>query len=385
MSLKRNVLNNKSKIDVTDNTHISYNANDENINENNVNIDMYGFLRSREQIETLYTTNFANIEKQRSREIKWFKMLGLNHKQDTMITPIILEKLENLEKMSQTYWEIYRKKNIKKVNNRCNKGIPNSIRGKAWIYLSESYKIQASHIGESPLNLYNPSIHGKMEIMNVIDRDIDRCFPEHIQFRNVNSQTQNQTLYDLELILKSYALYNPTIGYCQGMGMIVGMMLMNMPAEDAFWLLVVTCDRYLRDFFVPELPQVRAYADIFHRLLTIYLPIEAKHLDKHSIEPLMYCTSWFMTIYTTSLPWAIVLRIWDIFYNEGNVILLVVAIAIIKILRSDILKLNNTQDIFLLLLHLPENKFEEVSFIKLVLALKIKLKIRIEQNTLCSK
>ena len=40
--------------------------------------------------------------------------------------------------------------------------------------------------------------------------------------------TSQQSLED---ILKAYAGYNPKIGYCQGMGMIAGMLLLHMPAE----------------------------------------------------------------------------------------------------------------------------------------------------------
>lgn len=33
---------------------------------------------------------------------------------------------------------------------------------------------------------------------------------------------------DLRLVLRAYALYNPELGYCQGMGMLVGLLLMRM-------------------------------------------------------------------------------------------------------------------------------------------------------------
>lgn len=36
---------------------------------------------------------------------------------------------------------------------------------------------------------------------------------------------------DLSNILHAYAHYNPDVGYCQGMGRLVGMMLMQLPAE----------------------------------------------------------------------------------------------------------------------------------------------------------
>lgn len=56
--------------------------------------------------------------------------------------------------------------------------------------------------------------------------------------------------------------------------------------------------------------------------------------DKYECPPLLYCTPWFMTMYTTTLPWPTVLRIWDILFCEGNLILLKVALGIFKELES---------------------------------------------------
>ena len=36
---------------------------------------------------------------------------------------------------------------------------------------------------------------------------------------------------NLRRILQAYALHNPELGYCQGMGMIVGILLMRMTTE----------------------------------------------------------------------------------------------------------------------------------------------------------
>lgn len=61
----------------------------------------------------------------------------------------------------------------------------------------------------------------------MIDRDIARCYPDHSQFRDENSQGQR----DLREILRAYSHYNTELEYCQGMGRLAGCMLMHMPAE----------------------------------------------------------------------------------------------------------------------------------------------------------
>jgi hypothetical protein len=37
----------------------------------------------------------------------------------------------------------------------------------------------------------------------------------------------------------------------------------------------------------------------------------------------MYIPSWFLTAFTLSLPWSSVLRLWDIFYFEGQFLLVI--------------------------------------------------------------
>lgn len=52
-------------------------------------------------------------------------------------------------------------------------------------------------------------------------------FIAHSMFSDLTGQGQA----DIRRVLQAYALYNPKLGYCQGMGMIVGLFLMRMPAE----------------------------------------------------------------------------------------------------------------------------------------------------------
>ena len=52
----------------------------------------------------------------------------------------------------------------------------------------------------------------------------------------------------------------------------------------------------------------------------------------------MYLTQWFLTLFSTKIPLELTLRIWDIFFIEGQKILYRIALAILKINQADILK-----------------------------------------------
>jgi hypothetical protein len=44
-------------------------------------------------------------------------------------------------------------------------------------------------------------------------------------------------------VMKAYAVMDPEVGYCQGSAFIVGMLLLNMPEEDAFCVFVKLMSR----------------------------------------------------------------------------------------------------------------------------------------------
>ena len=58
---------------------------------------------------------------------------------------------------------------------------------------------------------------------------------------------------DLFNILKAYTIHNPQDGYCQAQGPIAAVLLMHMPAEQAFWCLVSICEKYLPGYYSPGL------------------------------------------------------------------------------------------------------------------------------------
>lgn len=58
--------------------------------------------------------------------------------------------------------------------------------------------------------------------------------------------------------------------------------------------------------------------EILFALLRRISPIAYRHLEKHKIDPILYMTEWFMCAFSRTLPWASVLRVWDMFLCDGN-------------------------------------------------------------------
>ncbi|KAI8142758.1 rab-GTPase-TBC domain-containing protein [Fennellomyces sp. T-0311] len=228
-------------------------------------------------------------------------------------------------------------------------GIPGSVRARVWQFLAESdsYKKKGQY--------QNLCSRQRIKIFDVIERDIPRCYPDHSQFRDEAGQGQR----DLGDILKAYSHYNTQLEYCQGMGRLAGCMLMHMPAEDSFWLLVATIDRYMNGYFTPSLSQIRIDAYIIGELLKDHQPKLAQHLvsfENNDIQPIMFIAQWFMTAFTLTLPWSSVLRVWDVFYFEGVKVFYRISLAILDLVKDHLLNQCPTNsELLTFLLHIPHD------------------------------
>ena len=62
-----------------------------------------------------------------------------------------------------------------------------------------------------------------------IDKDTDRTFPEH-DYYGCGGGCEV-----LKRVLVAHALHNPSIGYCQSLNFVAGMILLFLQEEEAFW------------------------------------------------------------------------------------------------------------------------------------------------------
>lgn len=68
----------------------------------------------------------------------------------------------------------------------------------------------------------------------IIGKDLGRSFPGVEMFRDPDGDGQRM----LGRVLKCFSLYDHKIGYCQGLGFLVGPLLMHMGDKQAFCVLV---------------------------------------------------------------------------------------------------------------------------------------------------
>lgn len=239
-------------------------------------------------------------------------------------SPAVILKREQKWLQMLQHWEKFMTKNYKKVRERCRKGIPMSVRQRAWLYLCGGRLLMdQSHTLYAELCAQD----GDSRWIDDIRKDLHRQFPYHEMFVDQEGHGQK----DLFNVLKAYSILNSNVGYCQAQAPLAAFLLTRMPAEEAFWCLVSICDTYLAGYYSQGMETLQIDGEILFGLLKKVSPNIHKHLKKQKIEPILYMTEWFLCVFTRTLPWSTILRVWDMFLCEGVKILFKVALVLLKL------------------------------------------------------
>jgi hypothetical protein len=287
-----------------------------------------------------------------------------------------------------------------KVKRYARKGYPPEWRGAMWWYYSGG-----QHLITQPefVGLYASLVaRVKRDELNkddkdAIERDLDRTFPDNIHFRpelatdllDGESDDEPQLIQDLREVLSCFALNNPSIGYCQSLNFIAGLLLLflKQDKEKAFVLLTIITRNHLPGAHARSLANTEV--NVLMMLIKDYLPkvwtsindtdlinsgagSNAHPDSKFQRQPTvaLSCTSWFMSIFVGVLPIETVLRVWDTFLYEGPRALYRYGLAIFKLSEAEIRKYRPIDpEIFMIVQNLPRtcldpNVLHDLAFVK---------------------
>lgn len=270
-----------------------------------------------------------------------------------------------------------------KMKRFVRKGIPPEWRGAAWFWYAGGFPLLQKHPGRYQKYL-DQSNRGDVSENDaeLIERDLHRTFPDNIRFKPehdpvaARSEGSNNThsgqphthetplLRSLRRVLHAFSLHNPRIGYCQSLNFLAGLLLLFMPEEKAFWMLVIITTVYLPGTHEVSLEGANVdlwvlMTSIQESMPTIWTRI-AGDLDGSSVTavnrlpPITLCTTaWFMSCFIGTLPVESVLRVWDTFFYEGSRTLFRVALAVFKIGEGEIKAVTDPMEIFQVVQTIP--------------------------------
>lgn len=300
----------------------------------NSTTDRYGFQKTNQYISTKDYNDWWNeyCPYLIRRKAKWIKFLERNglYYEPNLVPSRFPARSEEMARFVR-------------------KGIPAEWRGRAWFSFVGGVEKMKDNKG-----LYEALVNESTDLVNenteAIEKDLHRTFPDNVYFKEQNSSM----LDTLRRVLKCFSMFKPSIGYCQSLNFIAGLLLLFMNEEETFWMLVIVTEKFLPGVHESNLEGLSVNQGMLMLCLKQYLPDVWKIIMDNDdlgdipdddtsylffLPTLTFCTtSWFMSLFIGVLPIETTLRIWDIIFYHNSKTIFQVSLGIFKMLDPELRK-----------------------------------------------
>ncbi|CAB1342266.1 unnamed protein product [Coregonus sp. 'balchen'] len=232
-------------------------------------------------------------------------------------------------------------------------GIPHSMRPQLWMRLSGALqKKRTTEISYKEIvkNSTNDETTAAKQVLDAeIEKDLLRTMPSNACFCSL----QSVGIPRLRRVLRGLAWLYPDIGYCQGnrhgeedlhctllccyglytfLWLVVSCLLLFLEEEDVLWMMCALIEDLLPpSYFSSTLLGVQTDQRVLRQLIVQYLPSLDRLLQEHDIELSLITLHWFLTSFASVVDIRILLRIWDLLFYQGSVVLFQVTLGMLKI------------------------------------------------------
>jgi hypothetical protein len=208
------------------------------------------------------------------------------------------------------------------VRRLVEEGIPKVVREHAWLILSGALqKVRARH--PSYISLFPRALEESRHV-DLIDLDISRTFQDSAEWRRKKFDQVTRR------ILIAYSIRNPTLGYCQGLSYIAGLLATVASEEVAFCIFTTVIEDGL---LPPDYYTTLKGAVVDQQVLEILVERFIPNLSL-SEEISFLSIPWSMCLFSTSFSMDVSIRLLDFLFAFGPCVLFRVSLGLLNSLGS---------------------------------------------------
>jgi hypothetical protein len=207
-------------------------------------------------------------------------------------------------------------------------GITVAVREHAWLILSGGLRLMRTRKPE--YISYFPKAEQLCAHLDLIDLDIARTYQEYPEFR--------AKLYEISTrrILAAYSLRNPSVGYCQGLSYIVGLLVTVVNEELAFVILcAIIEDGLLPPDYYTSLKGAMIDQQVLETLISSELPALSAIVENMG-DYSFVSIPWNMCLFSTAFPMPVSVRVWDFLFTLGPCVLFKISLGLWRELESEL-------------------------------------------------
>ena len=222
-------------------------------------------------------------------------------------------------------------------------GMPDFLRPLIWLIILEK---KNKTIEKKSFNEYLKQNYNN-HYSNQISKDINRTFISYNEDSiSLLDEIDEEKINKLKNLLIAISNYNSEIGYTQGMNNIIGFLLKvtKFNEEKTFNLAILILNE-IKGYFTKDFPLLKNNLIKFNNEFIKRNPKLYKHFKNNEILDELWISKWMQTLFTISLPYEELCRIWDSLIIFGFDFVIYLSLAIISYAEDELLQLNDLLDI----------------------------------------
>lgn len=291
---------------------------------------------------SLIVRRLQKTKERQSAEAQKQSEHGLRELQQTFISRQVIHDSSSWEFWASVIgsYDVVARTQPDRLKRAIQEGFPEELRGLLWQVIASSKSLALEQLYTELVEVEDPPCNA------IIEKDLDRT-----------PMAKRVSRDALARLLRAYSLFDPEVGYTQGMAFVVVPLLQELSEPEAFSLFVQLMKTYdFRSMFLAGMPGLHLKLYQFDRLIEDVLEPVHIHLRRQGVQSSMYASQWFLTMFAYRFPPSLVTRIFDITIAEGLEALLRFSFSLIEASARKILSLEGLDH---LLPYLKEQIFDQ--------------------------